>query len=541
MSRSSFFALLLTLSSIFVAMPSQAQTYACFQTNMGEEFCIKFLRDDAPNTVNNFINYVNKGAFDQTFIHRADSGYDVQGGGYKYEPVLGEAVPEDAVVANEFKVSNTRGTVAMAKLPNQADSATTEWFINLGDNASTLDVDNGGYTVFATVVKGMRLIDAIGNSLRVDLSESLGEVFTGVPVLRKDADGVGIEDLVQIKRVYLTNDVVEDPDPAVEAENLYQCTASWVSDIAPREVCMESNMGNFCMDLMPEVASKTVANFLHYVADGDYDNTFIQRSEPGFVVQGGGVRTVPMLAPVPSDPAVENEYSTPNTRGTVALAKLDGDPNSGTNQWFVNLADNTDILGTDNNGGFTVFAKVRDADMAVFDQIAALERMNLASLSQLFGAFGAAPMLRTSNPEGLSLADFVVVKRAYIPGHEINPCVAKPGALTELADRSFTLPVRMPDGGILEFRFEQQYVDGAPVFRPTLWRVRALKDVGQDTATYDGDTGLLTIPSVYVPGTAEQVFYNVKLRMIPGSQELDFMLESYDTPPETARILIPTP
>lgn len=508
-------------------MPSQAQTYACFETNMGEEFCIKFLREDAPNTVNNFINYVNREDFNKTFIHLSIPGAGFQGGKYYYEPTLGEEVPQDAPVANEFKASNTRGTVAMYTTADNRDGATSEWVINLADNSSTLDAEK--YTVFATVVKNMRLVEAIGSLGLVNLSESLGDEFDSVPVRRKDSDGVGLEDLVQITRVYTTDTVQEDPDGSQAAADLYQCTANFIADIAPREVCMESNQGNFCMDLMPEVASKTVTNFLHYVADGDYDNTFVHRSEPGFVVQAGGYRTSPVLAPVTADAAIENEYTTPNTRGTVALAKLPGSPNSGTSEWFVNLADNTEILGPNNNAGFTVFGRVREADMAVFDQIAGLERLNMSVWGS---AFDTMPMIHTSNPNGLSLADLVVIKRAYIPNHEINPCVATPGALTDFSNRTFTVPVRMPGGEILEFQFDQQYEEGAPVFRPVTWKVRALNDVGQETATYDDAEKVLTIPSVYVV-EGKKVVYNVHLRMIEGSGDLDFRLEGFDEhPPE---------
>ncbi|HWK55194.1 MAG TPA: peptidylprolyl isomerase, partial [Hyphomicrobiales bacterium] len=381
---------LLSLSTLLFSLPSQAQTdthtYACVVTNMGE-FCMKFLRDDAPNTVNNFLNYVNRGAYNETFVHKSSPGYAIDAGGYKLDP-LGEAIPEDPPVANEFKVSNTRGTVAMVKLPDQPDSATSQWFVNLADNSATLDLQNGGSTVFAKVVKGMDLVSAIGQLLLVNLAEALdNDAFGSLPVRYKDPDGVNLDDLVQIIEVYTTDDVDEDVDNSeAEKERLYACTANWIADISPREVCMETNMGNMCMDLMPEVASKTVANFLHYVADGDYDGTFIHRSvasEPG-VIQGGGILASPLFAAVPADAAVENEYSTPNSRGTVAMAKIGGDPDSATSQWFINTTDNSDSLGADNNGGFSVFARVRDADMGVVDQIAALERYNLTEYSSAF-------------------------------------------------------------------------------------------------------------------------------------------------------------
>jgi len=143
-------------------------------------------------------------------------------------------------------------------------------------------------------------------------------------------------------------------------------------------------------------APESVANFLNYVTDGDYAGSIIHRSVPGFIVQGGGF-TVDSLsleesqAPteIPADPPVVNEFSTErsNTRGTIAFAKLGNDPNSATNQWFFNLADNSENLDNQ-NGGFTVFGEVlSDEDLAPFEAIAGLPTINGG------GAFGNLPFV----------------------------------------------------------------------------------------------------------------------------------------------------
>ncbi|MEA5534474.1 peptidylprolyl isomerase, partial [Crocosphaera sp. XPORK-15E] len=120
-------------------------------------------------------------------------------------------------------------------------------------------------------------------------------------------------------------------------------------------------------------APLTVDNFLNYVNDGDYSNTIIHRSVPNFIIQGGGFTVNDLsLGVVPSDPAVQNEFSADrsNLRGTIAMAKLGNDPNSATNQWFFNLADNSENLDNQ-NGGFTVFGQVlSEDDLAVIDGIA---------------------------------------------------------------------------------------------------------------------------------------------------------------------------
>ena len=70
-------------------------------------------------------------------------------------------------IVNEFKLSNVRGTVAMAKRPGLVNSATSEFFINLIDNSRNLDRQNGGFTVFGRVVRGMDVVDSISRVVTI--------------------------------------------------------------------------------------------------------------------------------------------------------------------------------------------------------------------------------------------------------------------------------------------------------------------------------------------------------------------------------------
>lgn len=143
-------------------------------------------------------------------------------------------------------------------------------------------------------------------------------------------------------------------------------------------VVVTTPFGEVEIELFDEQAPQTVANFLNYVNDGDYVNSFIHRSVPGFVVQGGGwIFSDGGADRVPADPPVPNEPGISNTRGTIAMAKLADGPDSATSQWFFNLRDNTDLDSI--NGGFTVFGRVLGGGMAVIDQIAALQRWNLGA------------------------------------------------------------------------------------------------------------------------------------------------------------------
>jgi cyclophilin family peptidyl-prolyl cis-trans isomerase len=140
---------------------------ARFGTTSGQ-FDIIFFPTAAPQTVDNFIDYMDAGEYDNMFFHRAPTDFVVQGGGYKYTAEAGfSKVTPFAPVQNEPGISNLRGTVAMAKIGGQPNSATSEWFVNLKDNSGpppALDTQNGGFTVFGRVpAAGMVVIDKIKN------------------------------------------------------------------------------------------------------------------------------------------------------------------------------------------------------------------------------------------------------------------------------------------------------------------------------------------------------------------------------------------
>jgi peptidyl-prolyl cis-trans isomerase B (cyclophilin B) len=119
--------------------------------------------EKAPKTVENFLNYVNKGHYDNTVFHRVIDGFMVQGGGF--EPGMKQK-PSDAPVENEANngLKNVRGSVAMART-NDPHSATAQFFINVSDNDflnHTAPTPQGwGYCVFAEVVDGLDVLDAI--------------------------------------------------------------------------------------------------------------------------------------------------------------------------------------------------------------------------------------------------------------------------------------------------------------------------------------------------------------------------------------------
>jgi cyclophilin family peptidyl-prolyl cis-trans isomerase len=143
-------------------------------------------------------------------------------------------------------------------------------------------------------------------------------------------------------------------------------------------ITMNGGLGSFDV-MLYDSTPVTTANFMHYVTDGDWVNTIFHRSMPGFVLQAGGFRLSPAAASylvddVPSNGPIVNEFSASrsNKMGTLAMAKLGGDPNSATNQWFINLADNGSNLDNQ-NGGFTTFGEI----VAGWSTVLAMENLNV--------------------------------------------------------------------------------------------------------------------------------------------------------------------
>jgi peptidyl-prolyl cis-trans isomerase A (cyclophilin A) len=133
------------------------------------------------------------------------------------------------------------------------------------------------------------------------------------------------------------------------------------SEAAP-QVKFETSLGNFVVEVYPDKAPKTVANFLQYVRDKHYDGTIFHRVIADFMIQGGGYdagyKQKPTRASVVHEGKEAMAKGLRNTAGTLAMART-SDPNSASSQFFINVKDN-DFLdpGTRDPFGYTVFGKV---------------------------------------------------------------------------------------------------------------------------------------------------------------------------------------
>jgi cyclophilin family peptidyl-prolyl cis-trans isomerase len=182
-------ALLLTAAS------ASAGTYVQFRTVWGD-IDVELYDQDKPNTVNNFLRYVQSGRYQNLFFHRCPTNpvtrltdFVVQGGGYVVTPDPAiVTVPIFGTISNEFGVgrrfTNVYGTLAMAKVAGDTNSASSQWFFNLNNNVF-LDAPNadGYFTVFGHVVRGSNVLNQyLGRSLNNGI-QNLAIPFDTLPVI----------------------------------------------------------------------------------------------------------------------------------------------------------------------------------------------------------------------------------------------------------------------------------------------------------------------------------------------------------------------
>jgi len=184
---------------------------------------------------------------------------------------------------------------------------------------------------------------------------------------------------------------------------------------------------NVDLTLFDEMVPGTVANFLTYVANGDYTDSFFHRNEVDFIIQGGGFTYDATVGDglftydifndiftggldiVPTDPPVLNDFKISNSLGTIAMAKLGTDPNSATSQWFVNMAANSFTLDLQ-NGGFTVFGKVLANGMNTFNLLTSVPVLNTSSTHPAFVSLPLNNSASITNVSEINDSNLIMVR-----------------------------------------------------------------------------------------------------------------------------------
>lgn len=287
------------------------------------------LRPDlAPNHVGYFMKLAREHAYDGTTFHRVVRMAIIQGG----DPLSkdpGKAAQYGTgglgMLKPEFGTEDaTRGAVAAVLQPNKPDSAGSQFFICVTDQAAL----TGKYTIFGRVSEGIDIVQKISET----------------PV---DADGKPAE------RIVITGVAIRDTPPP-EAEPF---AAESAAELAQYRAVLETSLGPITVAFFPDKAPEHVRNFLRLAQSGVFDGTAFHRVVRGFVIQTGALNTRGPLTEKQRKyvHTLKPEFSeTPHEKGILSMARGD-DPASATTSFFI-------VSGTASSldGKYTVFGRVVD-------------------------------------------------------------------------------------------------------------------------------------------------------------------------------------
>ena len=194
-----------------------------FKTTVGD-IDVVLLPNSAPRTVENFLRYMRRKAYDGSVFHRSVPGFIVQGGGFQATLPNLPAIPADPPVVNEYRESNIRGTVAMAKLGDDPNSATNQWFFNLSNNnAANLNNQNGGFTVFGRVADSASLavMDRLA-AVPVPSPGPLPSPFNEIPLQNYTGGTVQASNLIVVTSI---TEIPTAPPPTISEDSIVSAAA----------------------------------------------------------------------------------------------------------------------------------------------------------------------------------------------------------------------------------------------------------------------------------------------------------------------------
>ncbi len=296
---------------------------AVVETDMGT-FVLELLPDVAPNHVGHFMKLATEGAYDGTTFHRVIKYGLIQGGDpLSKDPAKAALYGTGGlkVLAPEFSTESfTAGAVGGVLVPGDPASAGAQFFICATDQAAL----DGQYTLFARVVEGLEVVQAI-SAVDADANNT--------PTSRVTIRSVTIRETPPVPFV---NDT-----PA---------------ELSAHMVVVETTMGAFELEMRADVAPETVRQFLRLTSAGVYDGVAVHRVAPGFVIQTGALAFRAKPLTVTQQALVTNltpEFSdTPNAPGVVSMARGE-DPGSGSTSFFICIGECRAL-----DGQYTVFARV---------------------------------------------------------------------------------------------------------------------------------------------------------------------------------------
>lgn len=287
-----------------------------------------------------------------------------------------------------------------------------------------------------------------------------------------------------------------------------------VSTYAGTIVRVSTSIGDFSIELLDETAPITVQNFLNYVNRNDYNGTYFHRVVDDFVAQGAAYRFELFVGPIdiPLDPHIQNEFTgVSNTRGTVAMARISGQPDSATNQWFVNIEDNTDLDTVD--GGFTVFGHVLGDGMQIVDALDDLPTIDLGVKAS------DAPYWTTpyTDPRDFVFMNVEVVRRLSGAPHVL-----------ETGSGLLITSVDIDNGSeLISMNFNSVPAGDDVVIQANLESVIPRRGPLEGVATFSSADGRLRIPSLEVNMDGNVIIVSNVVFALTNTSPVQFTLESF--------------
>lgn len=288
--------------------------YVTMSTSKGE-IVLELDGEKAPISVENFLAYAAADHYDGTIFHRVMPNFVVQGGGFTAD-LAQKPVARDPI-ENEWEngLKNARGTIAMARLGRQPDSATCQFFINVRDN-DVLDVprDGAGYAVFGRVIAGMEVVDEIRGVQTETKARPDGNRMANVPVepvviedvARLDA-GRGAELAAREAERRAEREARERAEREVKLKQQFEAAMSFLTDEQGLDVSggEKTDSGLWILHAVegegesPSASSQVTIHYTGWLTDGTMFDSSYERGQPaafplGRLIQGW-IEGVPMM------------------------------------------------------------------------------------------------------------------------------------------------------------------------------------------------------------------------------------------------------
>ena len=297
------------------------------------------LADQAPNHVALFIKTAQSGGYDGTTFFRMIKHGIIQGG----DPVTKDPAARAKYGTGGLNLlkpeisgaQNTRGAVSATQIPGKADSAGTQFFISITDQPGL----DGRYTIFARVVEGMLVAQAISE--------------TAV-----DSSGLAV-DRVVVNTVTIRDKPAETPEPF---------STESADDLSRYRAVLDTSLGEITVSFAPDKAPAHVRNFLRLAQSGVYDGMSFHRVVKGFVIQSGHLPTRDPLGETQQKYVrqMKAEFNDQlHDKGTLSMARLT-EPDSASTSFFI-----VTVRAQALDGQYTAFGKV-ESGLDVVEKIEAV-------------------------------------------------------------------------------------------------------------------------------------------------------------------------